>query len=258
MHRFFVDPECIQGDRVSVGGSVARQASRVLRLRPGEMVVLLDNTGWEYAVRLDSVSTFRLEGDVVESRRGKGDPGIVLTLYQGVLKSDKLETVLQKGAELGVSAFVPMVCRRSEVRVTRGWGSAKYNRWRRILTEATEQSGRSLIPYLGPPMAWQQALAFAGGVRLMAWEGDPDERGNENGRARTGFKEAVQGNIQRIRAEGVSLFVGPEGGFDAEEVEEARAAGVEVVGLGRRILRGETAGLAMAAAVMYEAGELGG
>ena len=105
-------------------------------------------------------------------------------------------------------------------------------------------------------MAWQQALAFAGGVRLMAWEGDPDERGNENGRARTGFKEAVHGSIDRIRAEGVSLFVGPEGGFDAEEVEEARDAGVEVVGLGRRILRGETAGLAMAAAVMYEAGGL--
>ena len=140
----------------------------------------------------------------------------------------------------------------------RDWSESKYTRWRKIITEAAEQSGRSLIPYLGAPITWQQASTSARGVRLMAWEGDPDERRNENGRTRAGFREAVLPSMDRIRKDGLSLFVGPEGGFDAEEVEEARAAGVAVVSLGRRILRGETAGLAMAAAVMYEAGELGG
>ena len=241
-----------------MAGPVARQAARVLRLRPGELVALLDNTGWEYAVRLSSVSSSHLEGDVVNSSRGSGDPGIVLTLYQGALKSDKLETVLQKGTEIGVSAFVPVLSRRSVVRSSRDWSESKYTRWRRILTEAAEQSGRSLIPYLGAPMTWQEALTSAQGVRLMAWEGDPDERRNENGITRVGFREAVLPSMDRIREDSLSLFVGPEGGFDAEEVEEARASGVAVVSLGRRILRGETAGLAMAAAVMYEAGELGG
>ena len=258
MHRFFVDPSCIQESRASIVGPVARQAARVLRLRPGELVALLDNTGWEYAVRLISVSSSRLEGDVVDSSRGNGDPGIVLTLYQGALKSDKLETVLQKGTEIGISAFVPVLSRRSVVRSSRDWSESKYTRWRKIITEAAEQSGRSLIPYLGAPMTWQQASTSARGVRLMAWEGDPDERRNENGITRVGFREAVLPSMDRIRREGLSLFVGPEGGFDAEEVEEARASGVAVVSLGRRILRGETAGLAMAAAVMYEAGEMGG
>ena len=258
MSRFFVDPECIGDTRASVGGTVARQAARVLRLRPGDQVTLLNNSGWEYSVRLSSVSPSRLEGEVIERTRGKGDPGIVLTLYQGVLKSDKLETVLQKGTEIGISAFVPSLSRRSVVRASKGWSDGKRARWRRIITEAAEQSGRSLIPYLSPPMAWTQALASAGGVQIMAWEGDPDERRARNGAARAGFREAVLGSMDRIRAEGLSLFVGPEGGFDPEEVEEARAAGVVVVSLGQRILRGETAGLAMAAAVMYEAGELGG
>ena len=258
MHRFFVDPECIGETSASVVGPVARQAARVLRLRPGESVVLLDNTGWEYSVRLDSVSSTRLEGEVVEKQKGTGDPSVLVTLYQGALKSDKLETVLQKGTEIGVSAFVPVLSRRSVVRSSKDWSEGKYTRWRKIITEAAEQSGRSLIPYLGAPMTWQQASTSARGVRLMAWEGDPDERRNENGITRAGFREAVLPSMDRIRKEGLSLFVGPEGGFDAEEVEEARASGVAVVSLGRRILRGETAGLAMAAAVMYEAGELGG
>ena len=120
MHRFFVDPECIGETSAVVIGPVARQAARVLRMRPGEPVVLLDNTGWEYMVRLDSVSSTRLEGEVVEKQKGTGDPSVLVTLYQGALKSDKLETVLQKGTEIGVSAFVPVLSREKRCTSIKG------------------------------------------------------------------------------------------------------------------------------------------
>ena len=258
MHRFFVDPECIWESSAVVVGPVARQVARVLRMRPGDPVILLDNTGWEYMVRLESVSSTRLDGVVIEKRRGTGDPSVLITLYQGVLKSDKLEIVLQKGTEIGIAAFAPVFCQRSVIRAPRTWTDRRYPRWRKIVMEAAEQSERSLAPHLGPLMTWEQALASSQGVRLMAWEGDSETRRSGDGAARSGFREAIVGNMDRIHEEGLSLFVGPEGGYDPQEVEQARDAGITMVGLGRRILRGETAGLAMASAVMYEAGEMGG
>ena len=247
MHRFFVAPECIQGVQARVDGPVARQVAQVLRLRTGERVVLLDNSGSEYVVALQRISPSRLEGEVLEKREGLGSPRVLLTLYQGVLKGDKLEMVLQKGTEIGISAFVPVLCRRTVPRASTGWADAKYPRWHRILTEAAEQSGRARIPMLEPLVSLGEALAEATGVRLMAWEGETEE----------GFRETLLEHIERIKEDGLSFFVGPEGGFDPEEVEEARIAGVVPVSLGRRVLRGETAGLAMAAAVMYQVGELG-
>jgi 16S rRNA (uracil1498-N3)-methyltransferase len=247
MHRFFVAPECIQEVQARVDGPVARQVAQVLRLRTGDVVVLMDNSGCEYVVALRSISPSRIEGEVVEKRRGLGNPGVLLTLYQGVLKGNKFETVLQKGTEIGVSAFVPVLSRRSIPRVSKGWADGKYPRWRSILAEAAEQSGRACIPVLEPLVPLGEALAIARGVRLMAWEGERE----------MGFRETLMEYIERIKGEGLSFFVGPEGGFEPEEAEEARDAGVVPVSLGQRVLRGETAGLVMAAAVMYQVGELG-
>jgi 16S rRNA (uracil1498-N3)-methyltransferase len=207
----------------------------------------MDNSGCEYVVALQKVSPSRLEGEVLEKKEGLGTPGVFLTLYQGVLKGDKLEMVLQKGTEIGISAFVPVMCRRSVPRASRGWADGKYRRWHSILTEAAEQSGRARIPLLEPLVSLRKAMAEATGVRLMAWEGETEK----------GFRETLLEHLERIKEEGLSFFVGPEGGFDPEEVEEARGAGVVPVSLGQRVLRGETAGLAMAAAVMYQVGELG-
>ena len=247
MHRFFVDPQCIQVGQAVVDGPVARQAAQVLRLRPGDPVVLLDNLGCEYVVTLHTVSPSRLSGEVVEKRRGPGEPGLALTLYQGVLKRDKFEMALQKGAEIGISTFVPVLCRRSIPRASEGWADGRYSRWNSILKEAAEQCGRTRIPLLRPLASLREVLDTAPGVRLMAWEGERER----------GFREALMERLETARTEGVSILVGPEGGFEPEEVEEAREAGVTPVSLGYRTLRAETAGLVMAVAAMYQVGELG-
>ena len=247
MHRFFVAPETTQNDHVRVDGPVARQVAQVLRLRPGEQVVLMDDSGCEYVITLQSVSPSLLEGDVVEKRDGLGNPKVALTIYQGLLKADKFETVLQKGTEIGISTFVPVVCSRSVPRASKGWADGKYTRWLAILKEAAEQSGRATIPRLQPTLSLKNALSSAPGVRLMAWEGETER----------GFRETIKKHAEDIKSNGLSFFVGPEGGFDPHEADEARDAGVVPVSLGRRILRGETAGLAIAAAVMYHMGDLG-
>jgi len=112
MHRFFVSPESISDDRVTLEEGIAAQIARVLRGRPGDTIMVLDGSGMEYRVVLCSVSVQRVIGDVVGSSMSEGEPGVEITLYQAIIKGDKFEYVLQKCTELGVSAFVPMVCER--------------------------------------------------------------------------------------------------------------------------------------------------
>ena len=247
MHRFFVDPGCIREGRAIVDGAVARQASQVLRLRAGESIALMDGSGRECLVQLSSVSPSRLEGGVVSETFLSGEPGVSVTLYQGTLKAEKLEMVLQKGTELGVSTFVPVVCRRSVSRAAGGRSDARLRRWQSIVREAAEQSGRTLIPVVDAPVLLKEALESARGVTLIAWEREQE----------TGLREALLARLDKARVEGLSLLVGPEGGFEPAEVELAIKWGAIPVSLGRRTLRSETAGLAMTAAVMYEMGELG-
>ena len=119
MHRFFVPPEWINDESVTLSGDVARQLARVLRSRPGDQIVVLDDSGWEYGVILASVTPDQVSGVVTDKTASQGEPNIKITLYQGVLKADKFELVVQKGTELGISVFVPVFCDRS-VPVERG------------------------------------------------------------------------------------------------------------------------------------------
>ncbi len=247
MHRFFVDPGCISEGHAIVDGAVARQASQVLRLRAGESVALMDGTGREWIVLVSSVSPSRLEGGVVCETFLSGEPGVSVTLYQGTLKGEKFEMVLQKGTELGISTFVPMVCRRSISRAAGSRADARLRRWQSIVREAAEQSGRTRIPVVEAPVSMSEALESARGVTLIAWEREQE----------TGLRQALSARLDRVRVEGLGLLVGPEGGFEPAEVELAMESGAIPVSLGRRTLRSETAGPAMTAAVMYEMGELG-
>ena len=248
MHRFFVSPECIDGDEAVVTGAVARQLATVLRAAPGDRIALLDDTGVEYFVTLSRVGPREAAGAVTGRSGGPDSPPAPITLYQALLKADRFEQVLQKCTELGVARFVPVVTERCVPRVGERWAANRYRRWRKIVTEAAEQSGRRRIPALEAAVGLTEACDAAEGVRLIPWEGE---------RA-TGIRAALSAVGAEAMRGGVSLFVGPEGGLTAGEIEDAASKGVVPVSLGPRVLRSETAAMAAVAAVQYELGELGG
>jgi 16S rRNA (uracil1498-N3)-methyltransferase len=257
MHRFFVSPAAIQGDRVRISGPAVHQIKHVLRLRPGQRFVVLDDSGWEYTAELVRRGQKEIGGRILARAQALGEPRTRITLFQAVLKGERFEWVLQKGSELGIAAFVPLLCDRNVVR-----GDAvlkKLARWRTIIREAAEQSRRGRLPRLELPLdfaaACQQAQAM-GGLSLLAWEEETalDLKAVLYASSATGPGPAddVSPAICNIQ-----LFIGPEGGFTPQEAMLATDQGIQPVTLGPRILRAETAGLVAAAALFYELGDLG-
>ena len=236
---------------------LAHQVRDVLRLNPGEQLLLLDNSGDEILATVAKTNKATVEVHLLERRPGRSEPAIRIILCQGLLKSTRFEWILEKGTELGVSVFSPFICRRSLAGLEDA-GSSKIQRWQRIIQEAAEQSGRSLLPELLPIRPLVDALSHIspGALGIMPWEEEhsltlhdalnssihPD--GN------VGTTLAVARSSQTPLT--ILLFIGPEGGLVADEVALAQNYGVQVVSLGARILRAETAAIATLANVMYE------
>lgn len=250
MHRFFIPADILDSPVVAFPSDQARQIARVLRLRAGAHVLLLDDQGWQYHVELVKVASRGVDGRVLKREPAPPEPRLSVTLYQGTLKADKFEWVLQKGTEVGVSAFAPVVCARSVAREAHE-ASAKASRWRRILQEAAEQSGRGSIPRLLPSAQFDKAWESVQGLSLLPWERE----------RQIGLRRALTERLPPNEGGDyppVNLFIGPEGGFTPDEVDMGRRRGAVTVSLGQRILRAETAGVVAAAAVLYHVGELGG
>jgi 16S rRNA (uracil1498-N3)-methyltransferase len=245
MHRFFVPSVTFdRAPAVSLGGDLAHQLARVLRLRSGERVVLLDGRGEEWVVRLTAVAPERVEGEIEARRVGGGEPGLHLRLYQALLKGDHLDYVLQKGTEVGIAAFAPVLTERT---IARGVDARKLARWERIVREAAEQSGRARVPTVAEPLPLAAVPNCLVGTPAFAlWEGE-----------RAVGLGAALGALRPFPTR-LALIVGPEGGLSEAEVADLRAAGIASVTLGPRILRAETAGLVAASALLYAAGDLGG
>jgi 16S rRNA (uracil1498-N3)-methyltransferase len=243
-HRFFIPPPCITPPTVTLPADVARQIKTVLRMQPGDEVVVLDGSGSEWRVRLSEVGKNVVLGEIIARQPAAGEPEISLTLYQGALKAQKFEWVLQKGVELGISRFTPTLCHRS-VANDAGALTKKQARWQRIIREAAEQSGRGKLPQLAAPTPFDQALQQSQPDTLivMPWEAAADEANS--------LKEILTAGP----VTDVAIFIGPEGGFTPDEAALAQEAGAHLVKLGPRILRAETAGLAVCAAILYELGE---
>ena len=244
MHRFFVDPRDIQGDHACLAKAQAHQICRVLRLQPGDRIVVLDNAGSEFEVVLAAVGPRQAEGQIVAKRAAQGEPDVDLVLYQGLLARDKFEHVLQKGTEVGVKRFVPVITERSIVQDSRAFTKDRVERWQRIITEAAEQSGRGLIPRLGAPIRFEQALAEHAGadMHLMGCLGPGGQ--------------SLRGALAKVKPKVVGLWIGPEGGFSEREVDMARTAGWKAFSLGKRILRTETAAVVASGLVLYELGQM--
>jgi 16S rRNA (uracil1498-N3)-methyltransferase len=253
MHHFFVPPSWIQQNNVTISGPQAHQIAHVLRMRPGDSVTVLDNSGWEIETRLISVERHVVRGEIVRRRLSTAEPRTKIGLYQGVLRSKHFEFVLQKGTELGVVEFVPLIAERCVISDLDAV-EKKHDRWETIIQEAAEQCRRGRKPALRPAIMFPKACEAAktsGGLSLIPWE--------EEGQAslRELLTQAPSGTNQSWPPMTINLFIGPEGGFTAAEVDLARRYGLMPVTLGARILRAETASLAAVAAILYELGDLG-
>lgn len=224
-HRFVV------GKDLALSGDQARQISSVLRLGPGDEVVLLAD-GEEVDYRLERVSATAATGTVLARRPSEGEPRVRLVLALPLLRGEHSELVLESTTQLGVSRFVPYTSSRS---VVRELGTEKRRRWERIVREAVETSRRARVPEIAPVMRWETLFEELEGDTIVAWE--------EEYLTRLG--DAVPRD-----PEAVSLVIGPEGGLSADEVALAVRNGAAIVTLGRRPLRAETAAIAAVAELM--------
>lgn len=247
-YRFFVAPEAIQSDSVTLTDpDVVHQMVRVLRLRPGACILLLDGQGNACTVRLSQVDRHAVYGQVEQRAAADGEPSISITLYVALLRPERFEWVLQKGTELGVSAFVPVHMARS-LPPERAEGR-KLARWHAIVREAAEQSCRGRVPILHEPQPFEGACAQAASATLplLLWEGACQP-------LRTVLR-AYQPPLAPPPPpppSTLALISGPEGGITAEELTTAAAHGIIPISLGPRILRAETAPIAAVSAILYE------
>lgn len=242
MHRFFVAPGSLDHELVPLAEEVLHHLGRVLRLRPGQEILLLDGSGQCCRCRLETLGTRTGTARVLE-RRQEAETAFSVRLLQALPKGDKFDLVLQKGTELGVTSFVPLLSARSIPGLPAAREEKRLVRWRRIIREAARQSRRFRLPTLLPLQGLEEALAGCREeLRLMLWE-----------TGQRPLREVLTGSPPASAA----ILVGPEGGFPAAEAEAAVRAGFQPVGIGPRILRTETAGFAMAAILQYLYGDMG-
>ncbi|MBS4022029.1 MAG: 16S rRNA (uracil(1498)-N(3))-methyltransferase [Dethiobacter sp.] len=246
MGRYFYKSEWEKEGQAVLGGEDAHHLGSVLRCLPGDKLELCDEVGNCRRAEIISISKEGVTCRLLETLPGN-EPLVKVTLAFALLKGEKTELVLQKATELGVSCFVPFSSERSVTRLTEKKAQERALRWQKIVRQAAGQCRRALIPQVKEPCDWEALLAlFPHYSRVIfCWE---DERIHVLGRLLRGV----------AAGDNILLITGPEGGFSAVEAKAAQDSGARAVTLGTRILRAETAAVAAAALVLYEAGELGG
>ncbi|MFC5703678.1 16S rRNA (uracil(1498)-N(3))-methyltransferase [Cohnella faecalis] len=255
MQRYFVSPEQITDNTVTLEGDDARHLAQVMRSKAGDRFIACDGSGRDVLAVIVSVDKQAVEAAIEETLPVTSEMGWRITVAQSLPKGDKLETVIQKGTEAGAAAFLPFVSKRTVVQYDERKEAKRIDRWRKIAKEAAEQSHRSVVPEIHPVCSWKQLIKQLSGydLVLLCYE--------EEGRRGAGLREVLGSFRSELSGKSdpsILVVIGPEGGFAPEEAEEAAAAGARTVGLGRRILRTETAALFALACLAYEAGELGG
>jgi 16S rRNA (uracil1498-N3)-methyltransferase len=241
MHRFFVNSKDIAARKVVIADSRVHQIRDVLRMKAGNEIIVLDNTGLEYHVRLTNIKPKEIVGEVIEKKRSDAEPHTKITLYQSILARDKFEFVLQKCTEIGVTQFVPVITERSIVRRAEKITEQKLSRFESIIAEAAEQSERGNIPSLRSPIELFQVVSEMGKNDMCLFGSTQNCQS---------LKNILQ--VCRSHPENIALFIGPEGGFSEKEIEFLVVRGVQPFSLGKRILRTETAAVAASAIILYE------
>ncbi len=242
MYQFFVEPSQIQDKKVIITGSDVNHIKNVLRLKAGEEIAVRNGVdGKEYRCGIEEFA----QDQIICSLRFIREEGVELPskiyLFQGIPKADKMELIVQKAVELGVFEVIPVAVKRCVVKLDERKARAKVSRWQGIAEAAAKQCKRGIIPVVREPMTMKEAVSYAGemDVKLIPYELAED-------------MSHTKKMIEAVRpGQSVAVFIGPEGGFEENEVAEALAAGIEPVTLGKRILRTETAGFTVLSWLMY-------
>jgi 16S rRNA (uracil1498-N3)-methyltransferase len=243
--RLHVEGPLVSGRRITLAGNAASHVTRVLRLRVGAQLVLFDGSGGEYEGSIDKAHGGEVTVAIGAHQALERESPLVLTLAQGVSRGERMDLVVQKATELGVSRIVPVLTERSVVRLTAQQSDRKLNHWRAITISACEQCGRNRLPQLAAPLTLAQLLSgdggsgMASGMRLLL--------SPEGSATLAGLKRPVAA---------ATVLIGPEGGLSDEEERAAVAAGFTAVRLGPRVLRTETAAIAALALLQRELGDL--
>lgn len=242
MYQFFVEPGQIQDRKITITGSDVNHIRNVLRMKPGEEIAVSNGIdGREYRCGIEAFT----EHEVICSLRFIKEDAVELPsriyLFQGLPKADKMELIVQKAVELGVYEVIPVAVRRCVVKLDAKKAAGKITRWQGIAEAAAKQSKRGIIPQVQPVMSMREAVEYARAMdsKLIPYELAEDMRHTRQ------IIEAVKPGTD------IAVFIGPEGGFEQEEIRMALQAGIEPVTLGRRILRTETAGLTVLSWLMY-------
>ncbi len=241
MHQFFVTPDQVQGQTIEIQGNDVNHIKNVLRMKEGEELHVSDGNNQRYLCRIEKIEESKVLAAIKEILAEDMELPAKIYLFQGLPKGDKMEWIVQKAVELGVHEIIPVATKRSVVRLDEKKAKKKVERWQMIAESAAKQSARQMIPKVCPVMSYKKALSLAKEMDRFLFPYELAE-----GMERT--REVIS-TIQS--GQSVAVFIGPEGGFDAKEAEDAKEAGAQVITLGKRILRTETAGLTVLSILMF-------
>lgn len=245
MNRFFVSSEQIEDENIIIKGEDVKHIKDVLRLKINDKIeVVCDNI--VYTSEIITINKNEVTLNIIGTRTGDNEPPIDIYLYQGLPKSSKMDFIIQKATEIGVKEIYPIITNRTIVKITNNKKAKnKINRWNKICTEAAKQSKRDNIPKVNG------ILRFNEMIKLLANKENilvPYEEEENNG---------IKNILNEIENKKIHLIIGPEGGFQKEEILKIKSVGGKIVSLGPRILRTETAGLVAMTILMYEFGDMG-
>lgn len=252
MQHFFTEPGNINGDTIYIEGEDVNHIKNVLRMREGEVISVsngIDDN--EYRAEIADISDDRITCKLMFIKRDGIELPVKITLFQGLPKADKMELIIQKAVELGVSEIVPVETKRAVVKLDAKKAESKVKRWNMISEAAAKQSKRGIIPTVTGVMTFKEAVNEASKYACKSIPYELAEGMTDTYKwIQSVIDEAKKNNAEK-KSE-IAIFIGPEGGFDNEEIEIALRCGIVPISLGKRILRTETAGMTILSILMYE------
>ena len=242
MYHFFVEPEQIQDKEIIITGSDVNHIKNVIRLKVGDEISISNGIdGRDYRCGIAQITEDEVRCELRFIKEDGVELPVKVCLFQGLPKGDKMELIVQKAVELGASQVVPVATRRSVVKLDEKKAAKKTQRWQQIAESAAKQAGRGYIPQVSSVLSYPEALQMAGELDVLLIPYELAE----------GMEEARKVVASIAQGQSVGIFIGPEGGFEKEEVDAAIRQGAKAITLGRRILRTETAGLAILSILMF-------